>query len=100
MTSGQYSFYLRLNADWSIQISEGLACRLALEQAWVEGLGGRLGCPVDEHPRGASFESVPVLLSDSAFKMADVTPQCWRPNAISEWYFSLLMLRDFKGFFS
>ena len=25
MTSGQYSFCLRLNADWSIQISEGLA---------------------------------------------------------------------------
>ena len=31
MTSGQYSFYLRLNADWSIQISEGLAvCKVIL----------------------------------------------------------------------
>ena len=30
MTSGQYSFRLQLNADWLIQISEGLAvCKVS-----------------------------------------------------------------------
>ena len=46
MTSGQYSFCLLLNADWLIQISEGLAvCKdgfdgLYLARRIFGGLGG------------------------------------------------------------
>ena len=42
MTSGQYSFYLLLNADWFIQISEGLAvCKeLANQNSTTAGWGG------------------------------------------------------------
>ena len=49
MTSGQYSFYLLLNADWLIQISEGLAvCKVvsvdsavvSVNICSVEGRGG------------------------------------------------------------
>ena len=41
MTSGQYSFCLLLNADWLIQISEGLAvCKVSIGRIFLSKIWG------------------------------------------------------------